>query len=164
MTEPGKLDFEQVKNIISSFSDGTLEKLAEGPLPDRPMKECCRACDVLEKMTHNAGAERLREWHDFVEKGYSLLCTVVQGDYAQELEGKLVEEIGELMGTLSYSRCLIIYFAAAAELESRRRAYVEDGLDSTGEPPDERDPQERRQDEEAEDAERRLDAEKVGDV
>jgi hypothetical protein len=164
MTEPGQLDFEQIKNIISSFSDGTLEKLAEGPLPTSLTKEGCRACDVLEKLTHNAGAERLREWHDFVEKGYALLGAVCEGDYGDKLEEPLVDEVTTMMGMLSYSRCLIIYFAAIAELESRRRAYVEDGLDITGEPPDERDGRERREDEIAEDADRRLDAEKVGDL
>lgn len=163
MTEPGAIDFQKIKDIVSSFSDGKLHQLAKGPLPSKETDEQCRACLTLERIP-NAGAARLREWHDFVEKGYSMLIAVVEGEYGEKLEDELIAEITKLMETLSYSRCLVIYFAAVAELEARRRGYIEEGLDIMGEPPDDRDPQERRKDDEAEDAERRLDAEKVGDV
>lgn len=164
MTEPGQIDFERVEEILASFSDSKLVALAKGPLPKDPTDEQCRACYVLDRMPQNAGAEQLRQWHDFVEKGYSLLAAAAEGDYKEEIEDALMKEITALMETLSYSRCMVIYFGARAELERRRRGYVEEGLDIMGEPPDERDARERRDDELAEDADRRLDAEKVGDL
>lgn len=160
------LRFSEIREIVGSFSDHTLKKLAEGPLPEaegRDWKETCRICEVLESMVERnvPGAVALMEWHDLVGRGYSLLGAVLHEDLKDEIERELTEEISMAMGDLSYARCIAVYFAAQAELEERRRGYIEEGLDIDGEPPDERDPQERRQDEEQDAAEARMDWEKV---
>lgn len=163
MNSPGSLTYEEIRETLATLPDRSLQLLADGPLPDLMHKECCRVCSVLSAFKRKAPVERLLEWHDFIEKGFSLLGAVCEHNYKEEIEESLVEEITNLMGTLSYSRCLIIYSCAAAELEGRRRQRLEDGLDVNGEPPDERAPDEKRADEEAEDADRQLDAERVGD-
>lgn len=158
------LDFDEIKRTVGSLTDRTLKTLAEGPLPEmegRDWKETCRICEVLEKLKSNAGAVALMEWHDLVGRGYSLIGAVVHEDLKDDIERGLTEEIGMAMGDLSYARCIAVYFAARAELEERRRGYIEEGLDIDGEPPDERDAGERRQDDEADAAEARMDWEKA---
>jgi hypothetical protein len=164
MIRPGAVSYEHVKKIVSSFSDSTLQKLALGPLPVAEVEEGCRVCSVLEPMERHAGATVLMEWHDLVSKGFKVLGAILDGDHDEEAEDGLIDEATALIAELSYARCLVIYGFAEAELESRRLANVEDGLSADGEPEDDRDPAERRRDEEAEDAERRLDAEKAGDL
>ncbi|HXU00032.1 MAG TPA: hypothetical protein VN903_03525, partial [Polyangia bacterium] len=69
----------------------------------------------------------------------------------------LIDDMQQLVGACSYARCCAIYAAADAELNHRRYVACE-------EPEDERDELEKQRDGEAEDAERRLDAEKAGDL
>lgn len=153
------LTYVEVKRFVGFFPDDTLAMLAMGPLPDDgPTRaDTCRVCAALDPLTASGPAGALLEWHDFVSKGFRLLGEIIAGDYGEEIEGALMEEITGLTGACSYARCCTIYGLAAAELNRRRLSECDDA-------PDERGALERRQDGEAEDAERRLDAEKAGDL
>jgi hypothetical protein len=155
-----KLTYEEVCRFVGYFNDEALDELAKGPLPDDgdTKTDACRVCAVLVPFTSSGPASVLLEWHDFVSKGYRLLTDIISGDYEPGIEDALIEDVQTLVGDCSYARCSTIYGAATAELLRRRLAECEDP-----EPP-EPDPDERRRDDEAEDAERRLDAEKVGDL
>ena len=164
------LTLKQVRDSMVLISNRTLEALAEGPLPEvdgAPRNESCRVCQALEPLADgiNPVIAELLDWHDFTGKSYDLLCKIFRQELTDhDVEEQLVEEVQALVGELSYARCLVIYACAAAELEGRRRDYAERGLDADGEPSDERTPEEQRQDEEADDAERRLGAERIGDL
>lgn len=155
---PDKLSFEDVRYLVSRLPSGALNRLADGPLPETDGK-CCRACDVLEGLVYNTKAETLREWHDFTSKGYVILTSIVKQEYEQQIENDLTEEVTELLGEFSYARCLVIYFAAIAELKTRTAAGLEAKLENCDEPyvPD---PGEQHADGLAEDAERQLERER----
>lgn len=111
---------------------------------------------MLEGLVYNTKAEQLREWHDFTSKGYSILTRIAKQEYEQEIENELTDEVMELLGEFSYARCLVIYFAAIAELKTRTARGLEARLENCDEPyvPD---PDEQQADGVAEDAERKLD-------
>lgn len=160
-----RLTYDQIRKAIMALSDRPLEELAKGPLPEEDDVSTCRLCTVLEPLAErNMLYEQILEWHDMTGQGYSLLSEVLKGEFEQDVEQDFIDEVQRLVGEVSYARCCVVYGCAEAELESRRRGYIEEGLDIHGEPPDERTPEERREDEIAEDADRRLDAEKAGDL
>lgn len=155
-----RLTYEELCRYVSFFSGATLAELAKGPLPDDAglnRADGCRVCAALEKMTHSGPANVLMEWHDFVSKSFQLLGDIIEGNHAEGIEEALIDDMQGLVGACSYARCCAIYGAASAELERRRRVAAE-------EPEDDRDALEKQRDGEAEDAERRLDAEKAGDL
>lgn len=170
---PGRLTFEEIEGHIAKLADSTLERLAEGPLPaDKDDGHDCRVCMVLGQYSHGIvpSAEALKTWHEFFDETPKL-DAVTKGwrshpgtEEERHEVRSAAAEWKTCSGAYSYARCCTIYFAARAELERRRRGYVEDGLSPDGEPPDDRDARERREDEEADDADRRHDAEKVGDL
>lgn len=158
-----KLTYDEVTRFISFFSGKTLAALAKGPLPDEggtTRAENCRVCAVLEPMTQSGPANVLMEWHDFVSKSFQLLSDIIHGENPEKVEQALIDDMMGLVGACSYARCCVIYAAASAELHRRRAREAI----AAAEPPDERDAAEVDADGRAEDAERRLDAEKAGDL
>lgn len=157
-----KYTYEEIRRFIGVFSDEMLAELAKGPLPEEDgasRRESCRVCAVLETPDMQGPAFALIDWHDFVSKGLGLVRKVIDGDLG-EVENALIEDVQGLIGSCSYARCCVIYGLAEAELEKRRRQNVE--ADEEFEEP--LSPEEKRLDEEFEDADRRNDAEKVGDL
>lgn len=158
-----KLTYEEVVRFISFFSGKTLAALAKGPLPDEAgtaRVDNCRVCAVLEPMTQSGPANVLMEWHDFVSKSFHLLSDIIHGENSEKIEEALIDDMMALVGAASYARCCVIYATANAELQ-RRRA---NNAIAAAEPPDERDALEVEADGRAEDAERRLDAKRAGDL
>jgi len=148
-----RLTYGDVRDLIAGLSSPLLEQLAEGPLPDK-MEDGydCRICMVLgARAAVSPPAAELKRWHEFFEDTVALDRLLKDPFGLFDKEAK--EEWVRVAGELSYARNCTIYALAQAELLSRQLLE-----------PDTRDATERRKDEEAEDAERRLDAQKVGDL
>lgn len=99
---------DQLRAAIGGLSMEVLERLAAGPLGE----DDCRVCSVL-KAIETPPARRLVDWHEFV------LATPVLDDVLGRFDGPAAREWKATAGALSYTRCMVIYFAAAAELASR---------------------------------------------
>lgn len=146
-----RLTYSDIRDLVAGLSSPLLEQLAEGPLPDKKEDGYdCRVCMVLGgRAAVSPPAAELKRWHEFFEDTVAL--DRLLKDSLIDKEAK--EEWVRVAGELSYARNCIIYALAQAELLGRQLPE-----------PDTRDATECRKDEEAEDAERRLDAEKVGDL
>ena len=155
-----RLTFDEVRLLVAGLSTRALGQLMEGPLPDdKAAPNDCRVCMVLGGLTQfSNAAAKLKEWHEFWDETEAIdeLSRAWRNAPEPHLARRALVEWRRIAGELSYARNATIYALAQVELLIRAADEPEE--------PDDRDPGERRQDEEAEEAERRLDAEKVGDL
>lgn len=154
--ERNTVTYDEVKVILAKLPDDALRRLAQGPFPRHPSVEKCRVCLTLQDYARLPGVEDLIDWHDYVSRHFAMIGSIAGGKFEHDIEDQLLDEVGGMVGELSFARCLVIYSHAEAELEKRERQRMEE--------PGEASERDAERDAVQEAAERRLDSEKAGDL
>lgn len=115
-----RLSYDQVAVAVMKLPTEALAILMRGPIEVSGTCNVCRALETLVE-AEDVNATLLQEWHDDLGFSEHYADTLKKRVINPDALDAMIEEGTQVLGSIQYARCCVIYALARVEFNDRER-------------------------------------------